>query len=90
MNGLLPAELKFKENTERDRFTVECMLVNQNAIFLPGLAVSSMKAICHVIMLSKNQSAHSPGSHLINLAHMSLGANSCKFINHDIKPLGQQ
>ena len=45
MNGLLPGELKFKENTERDRFTVESMLVNQNAIFLPGHSVSSMKAI---------------------------------------------
>ena len=31
----------------------------------------------HVIMLSKNQSAHSPGSHLINS-----DANSCKLINH--------
>ena len=28
-------------------------------------------------MFSKNQSAHSPGSPLINL-----GANSCKLINH--------
>ena len=45
MNGPLPAELKFKENTERDRYTVELMLVNQNAIFLLGHAVSSMKAI---------------------------------------------
>ena len=39
----------------------------------------------HVVMLSKNQSAHSPGSHLINL-----GGNSCKLINHGIKPSGQQ
>ena len=39
----------------------------------------------HVIMLSKNQSAHSPGSHLINL-----GANSSKLINHGINPSGQQ
>ena len=39
----------------------------------------------HVIMMSKNQSAHSPGSHLINLC-----ANNCKLINHGIKPSGQQ
>ena len=35
----------------------------------------------HVIMLSKNQSAHSPGSHLLKLC-----AHSCKFINHDHQP----
>ena len=40
----------------------------------------------HVIMLSKNQSAHSPSSHLINY----LCANSFKLTNHGIKPLGQQ
>ena len=63
----------------RDRFKVQRMLVNQNA-------VSPMKAIYdHVVMLSKNQSAFSPGSHLINL-----GANSCKLINHGIKASGQQ
>ena len=39
----------------------------------------------HVIIFSKNQSAHSPGSYLINLF-----ANSCKFINHGIKPSSQQ
>ena len=39
----------------------------------------------HVIMLSKNQSAHSTGSDLINL-----GADSCKLINHGMKPSGQQ
>ena len=38
----------------------------------------------HVIMMSKNQSAHSPGSHLINLC-----ANKCELINHGIKPSGQ-
>ena len=61
------------------------MLVNQNAVFLPGHAVSSMNQYDHVIMLLKNQSAHSPGSYLINL-----GAISCKLINHEIKPSGQQ
>ena len=66
-------------------FTVQRMLINQNAVFLPGHAVSSMQQHDHVIMLSKNQSAHSPGSHLIKLC-----ANSCKFINHGIKPSGQQ
>ena len=39
----------------------------------------------HVIMLSKNQSAHSPGIHLIHVC-----ASGCKFINHGIKPSGQQ
>ena len=48
--------------------------------------LSSMQAISdHVIMMSKNQSAHSPGSHLINLC-----AHNCKLINHGIKPSGQQ
>ena len=39
----------------------------------------------HVIMSSKNQYAHSPGSHLIKLCE-----NSCKLMNHGIKPFGQQ
>ena len=69
----------------RDRFTVQRMLVNQNAIFLPGHAVSSMKATWSCHNLSKNQSAHSPGSDLINL-----GANTCKLISLGIKPSGQQ
>ena len=55
-------------------------IIYQNAVFLPRHAVSSMQ----VIMLSRNQSAHSPGSHLINL-----GPNICKLINHGIKPSGQ-
>ena len=47
----------------------------------------SNKGICYFFlwMLSKNQSAHSPDSHLINF-----GANSCKLINCRIKPSGQQ
>ena len=57
------------------------MLINQNAVFLLGHAVSSIQAIDHVIMLPKNQFAHSRGSHLINV-----GADSCKLINHQIKP----
>ena len=39
----------------------------------------------HDIMMSKNQSAHSPVA-----LTLSTGANSCKLINHGIKPLGQQ
>ena len=31
--------------SERNRFTVQCMLVDQNAVFLLGHAVSSMKAV---------------------------------------------
>ena len=50
------------------------MLIYQNAVFLPGHAVSSIcKQYDHVIMLSKNQSAHSPGSHL----HL-INLNICK------------
>ena len=67
-----------------NRFMVHRMLIYQNAVFLPRHAVSSMQ-YDHVIMMSKNQSAHSPGSHLINLC-----ANNCKLINHGIKPSGQQ
>ena len=36
-------------------------------------------------MMSKNQSAHTPGSHLINVC-----ANNCKLINYRINPLGEQ
>ena len=54
-------------------------------IFCQDMVYRLCKQYDHVIMLSKNQSAHSPGSHLINL-----GANSCKLINHGIKPSGQQ
>ena len=68
-----------------DGFTVYRMLINQNAVVLPENAVSLCKQYDHVIMLSKNQSALSPGSHLIKLC-----ANTCKFINHGIKPSGQQ
>ena len=51
----------------KDRFTVQRMLVNQNAIFLPVDAISSMKAICSCHnVVKKNQSALSPGGHLIN------------------------
>ena len=38
-----------------------------------------------VIMMSKNQSVHSPGSHLIKLCE-----NNCKLNNHGIKPSSQQ
>ena len=42
-------------------------------------------------MLSKKQSAHSPGSHLhlIN-SYIYIFANSSKLINHGIKPSSQQ
>ena len=60
----------------RDRFTVQRMLIYQNAVFLSGHAVSMIimtKQYDQVIMLSKNQSAHSPGSHL----HLT-NLNICK------------
>ena len=75
----------------RDRFTVQCMLVkilffcSKMLFFCRDMLYRLCKQYDHVVMLSKNQSAHSPGSHLINL-----GANSCKVINHGIKPSGQQ
>ena len=78
-----------KTDSERDRFTVQRMLTYQNAAFLPGHAVSSIcKQYDRVIMLSKNQSAHSLGSHLhlIDLIFV----NNCKLIVHGIKPSGQQ
>ena len=49
---------------------VQRVLIYQNAVFLPGHAVYHLrKQYDHVIMLSKNQSAHSSGSKLdlINL-----------------------
>ena len=60
---------------------VQSMLIYQNCFSADRLC----KQYDHVIMMSKNQSAHSPGSHLINLC-----ANNCKLINHGIKPSGQQ
>ena len=53
--------------------------------FCRDLLYRLCKQCDHVIMMSKNQSAHSPGSHLITWC-----ANSCKLINHEIKPSGQQ
>ena len=71
---------------KRDRFTVQHMLINRDAIFLPGdILYRLCKQYDHVLMLLKNQSAHSAGSHLNNLC-----PNSCKFINHGTKPSGQQ
>ena len=86
----------FKNDLERD--SVEAMeLLDEIDNYLKGQVQSmhiyqncfSADRLCkqydHVIMMSKNQSAHSPGSHLINLC-----ANNCKLINHGIKPSGQQ
>ena len=61
-----------------------CSLINM-LFFCRDMLYRLCKKYDHVIMLSKNQSTNSPGSHLI-----SLGANSCKLINHGIKPSGQQ
>ena len=53
--------------------------------FCQDILYRLFKQYDHVIMLSKNQSTHSFGSHLINLC-----ANSCKLINHTgIKQSGQ-
>jgi len=52
-------------------------------IFCQDMLYHLCKQYNHVIMLSKNQSPHSPGIHLTNLC-----VNSCKFINHGIKPSG--
>ena len=56
---------------------VQCMLIYQNAVFLLEHAVSIhlCKQNDHVIMLSKTQSAHSPGSHL----HL-INLNICKYL----------
>ena len=61
-----------------------CLLIKM-LFFCRDMLYRLWKHYDHVIMLSKNQTAHSPGSHLINL-----GANSWKLINHGIKPSGQQ
>ena len=86
----------FKNDLERD--SVEAMeLLDEIDNYLKGQVQSmhiyqncfSADRLCkqydHVIMMSKNQSAHSPGSHFINLC-----ANNCKLTNHGIKPSGQQ
>ena len=60
-------------------------LLTKVLFFCRDMLYRLWKQFDHVIMLSKNQSAHYPGSHWINL-----GANSSKLINHGIKPVGQQ
>ena len=45
-------------------FTIQRMFIYQNAVSLPDMMYHLCKQNDHVIMLSKNQSAHSPGSHL--------------------------
>ena len=61
-----------------------CLLIKM-MFFCRNILYRLWKQYDHVIIMSKNQSAHSPGSYLINL-----GAISCKLINHGIKPWGQQ
>ena len=61
-----------------------CSLIKM-MFFCRDILYRLWKQYDHVIIMSKNQSAHSPGSYLINL-----GAISCKLINHGIKPWGQQ
>ena len=53
------------------------MLINQNAVFNAGTHCIVYASDMIMSVLSKNQSAHSSGSHLINFY-----ANSCKFINY--------
>ena len=64
---------------------VQRMLIYQMLFLCRDMLYRLCKKYDHVIMLSKKQYAHSPGSHLINL-----GANSWELINPGIKPSGQQ
>ena len=86
----------FKNDLERD--SVEAMeLLDEIDNYLKGQVQSmhiyqncfSADRLCkqcdHVIMMSKNQSARSPGSHSINLC-----ANNRKLIKDGIKPSSQQ
>ena len=52
---------------------VQYMLIYQNAVFCWNMLYHLCKQNDHVIMLSKTQSAHSPGSHL----HL-INLNICK------------
>jgi len=56
------------------------MLKNLNAVFSFVHAVAKVSRF-----LISQLSAHAPGSHLTKAR-----ANSGKFVNHGIKPLGQQ
>ena len=61
--------------TQKEGFTVQRMLINQNAVILYHLC----KQYDHVIMLSKNQSEHHPlppGSHLINLCAKAVNSST--------------
>ena len=62
---------------------VQRMLGNQNFFFSAGTCCIVYES--NMIMLSKNQSGHSPGSPLINLC-----TKSCKLIHHGRKPSVQQ
>ena len=55
-----------------------CSLIKM-MFFCRDILYRLWKQYDHVIIMSKNQSAHSPGSYLINL-----DAISCKLINHGI------
>ena len=70
-----------RESVEAMELQVQSMHIYQNCFSADRLC----KQYDRVIMMSKNQFAHSPGSHLINLC-----ANNCKLINRGIKPSGQQ
>ena len=61
-----------------------CLLIKM-MFFCRNILYRLWKQYDHVIIMSKKQTAHSPGSYLINL-----DAISCKLINHGIKPWGQQ
>ena len=80
---LIPFCLRIQSQGTGSRFSA-CSFIKM-LFFCRDMLYRLFKQYDYVIMLSKNQSAHTPGSHLINLC-----ANSCKLINHGIKPSDQQ
>ena len=78
----------FKQNTDIIKGTCSrfsaCLIIKM-LFFCRDMLYLLYKQYDHVIMSSKNQYAHSPGSHFIKFCE-----NNCKLKTHGIKPSGQQ
>ena len=86
----------FKQNTDIIKGTCSrfsaCLIIKM-LFFCRDMLYLLYKQYDHVIMSSKNQYAHSPGSHFAHSpgSHfIKFCENNCKLMTHGIKPSGQQ
>ena len=61
---VIPRPQKLINGSTMTTFTVQSMLIRQNPVFCRDMLYRLCKQCDHVIMLLRNPSAHSPGSHL--------------------------